>query len=222
MNPNTSVSGGTCSEWSCPGKKATKNEIWFVVPKDIPAGEEIKLDIVGVNNPGTTRPTGTFKVTTFTPDGKFKIDDGYDTNTQMSFLGELVSFSSTQTNFVNGQKNKYIFSMESNIPIKEGDKLSYQFPKEVVPPANSAELNCKTIFGIKEIECTISGYIMNVIFKKFSNPTGTFQWSAENIRNPISTKPSSSFSNIVIVDKDLYQASAYSQDTPGITNKFTA
>jgi len=63
---------------------------------------------------------------------------------------------------------------------------------------------------------------MNVIFKKFSNPTGTFQWSAENIRNPISTKPSASFSNIVIVDKDLYQVSAYSQDTPGITNKFTA
>jgi hypothetical protein len=26
----------------------------------------------------------------------------------------------------------------------------------------------------------------------------------------------------VIVDKDLYQVSAYSQDTPGITNKFTA
>jgi len=69
MNPNTSISGGTCSEWSCPGKFATEDEIWFIVPKDIPAGEEIKLDIVGVNNPGTTRPTGTFKVTTFTPDG---------------------------------------------------------------------------------------------------------------------------------------------------------
>jgi hypothetical protein len=34
--------------------------------------------------------------------------------------------------------------------------------------------------------------------------TGTFQWSVENIRNPISTKPSSTFKNIIIVDKDLY------------------
>jgi len=64
--------------------------------------------------------------------------------------------------------------MESNIPIQEGDKLSYQFPIDILPPSNSAELNCKVIFGVKEIECTISGDIMNVIFKKFSNPTGTF------------------------------------------------
>jgi hypothetical protein len=47
--------------------------------------------------------------------------------------------------------------MESNIPIKVGDKLSYQFPEEVVPPSNSAELGCKVIFGVKDIECTISG-----------------------------------------------------------------
>lgn len=45
---------------------------------------------------------------------------------------------------------------------------------------------------------------MNVIFKELSNPDGTFQWSADNIKNPISTKPSSSFTNIVIVDKELY------------------
>jgi hypothetical protein len=95
MNPATSVSGGTCSKWQCPGKKATKNEIWFIVPEDIPANKEIQLDLVGVNNPCSTRPTGTIRVTTWTPDGKFKVDDGYDTNTQMSFLGELVSFSST-------------------------------------------------------------------------------------------------------------------------------
>lgn len=83
MNPSTSVSGGTCAKgkWSCPGKSATKNEIWFIVPEDIPANKEIKLDLVGINNPCTTRPTGTFKVTTWTPDGKFKIDDGYDSNT---------------------------------------------------------------------------------------------------------------------------------------------
>jgi len=43
----------------------------------------------------------------------------------MSFLGELGTFTSTQTNFVNGVKNKYIFSMQSNIPLKTGDKLSY-------------------------------------------------------------------------------------------------
>ncbi len=59
---------------------------------------------------------------------------------------------------------------------------------------------------------------MNVIFKELKQNDGTFQWSADGIRNPISTKPSESFTNIVIVDKDLYYVAAYSQETPGITN----
>lgn len=59
---------------------------------------------------------------------------------------------------------------------------------------------------------------MEVEFLELKDTTGTFQWSVETIRNPISTKPSSSFSNIIIVDKDLYQVAAYSQDTPGVAN----
>jgi hypothetical protein len=45
---------------------------------------------------------------------------------------------------------------------------------------------------------------MNVIFKELKQNDGTFQWSADGIKNPISTKPSESFTNIFIVDKDLY------------------
>lgn len=66
MNPSTSVSGGTCSKWSCPGNLATESEITFVIPSEIPANTEIIIDIVGIDNPRTTRPTGTFRVTTYT------------------------------------------------------------------------------------------------------------------------------------------------------------
>lgn len=125
MNPSTSVSGGSCRKWSCPEKMATKKEIWFLINEDLPANKEITIDIVGIDNPRTTKPTGVFHVTTYNQDKVSKIDEGYDSNTQMSFLGELGTFTSTQTNFVNGVKNKYIFSMQSNIPLLPGDKLSY-------------------------------------------------------------------------------------------------
>lgn len=138
------------------------------------------------------------------------IDTGYDSNTAMSFLGELGSFSATQTNFINGERNKYIFSMQSNIPMYEGDRLSFVLPPELGAPSNSQSLNCTAIFGFTEIQCTISGQAMEVEFKKMKDLTGTFQWSVENIMNPISTKPSSSFKNIIITDRDLYQVAAYS------------
>jgi hypothetical protein len=172
-------------------------------------------------NPRTTEPTGTFHISTRDANG-IPIDEGYDINTQMYFLGQLHSFSAIQTNFVNGVENRYIFSMQSAVPLSPGDKLSYTFPPEIVPPATSEELNCAIIFGFDEIECNISGYSMEIKFVALANPTGTFQWSAENIRNPISTKPSSSFSNIIITDDRLYMVCQYSLETPPVTNKYTA
>lgn len=63
---------------------------------------------------------------------------------------------------------------------------------------------------------------MVVKFKKLASPTGTFSWSADKIRNPISTKPSSSFTNIIIQDSENYSVAKYSTKSTPITNSFAA
>jgi hypothetical protein len=63
---------------------------------------------------------------------------------------------------------------------------------------------------------------MTVMFKKLTYATGTFAWSAENIRNPISTKPSSSFKDIRIMDSENYSVAKYSEHTKPITNERSA
>jgi len=39
--------------------------------------------------------------------------------------------------------------------------------------------------------------------------SGTFSWTLDGVRNPVSTKPSSSFTNIVIKDKNGFIALVY-------------
>ena len=196
LHTDSTLSGGICSKWSCPKDDAKPDELWILVPKTIPAGEEVVIEIKGVQNPRTFKQTGTFTITTYA-DKENVIDQGFNVGTKMTIPGQLGSFSATPTNETNGALNTYNFSMISEIPLKDDDKLSYKLPAEVGPPGQE-ELNCLPVLGFEEIECTISGSIVEVKFTKLSEYTGTFQWSIDNIRNPISTRPSESFKEIKI------------------------
>jgi len=131
FSPDSTMSGGTCNQWSCPKEDATETQIVFRVPNEITAGQVIKIDLTGIENPRTTKPTGTFQVTTYDTDKTSEIDIGYDQNTAMTIPGELGSFSAKQSNVTNGDINKYEFSMQSMIPLYNGDKLSFKLPPEL-------------------------------------------------------------------------------------------
>lgn len=76
------------------------------------------------------------------------------------------------------------------------------------------------MLGFEEIECSISGSIVEVKFKKLSETEGAFTWSIDNVRNPISTRPSKAFEEIKIQDKDNYQVAGYTEkEAYGIKNK---
>lgn len=95
LTPATAISGGTCSKWTCETADVTSSQIIFQTTEDVKGGDDISIDIVGIQNPRTTQPTDTFKITTYFTDKVSVIDSGYDSNTAMSFLGELGSFSAT-------------------------------------------------------------------------------------------------------------------------------
>ena len=93
MSPASTMSGGTCREWTCPEDDATESVIVFKVPDDVPAGENITINLVGITNPRTTKPTGVFRITTYDTDKESEIDVGYDINTFMQMAGELDAFN---------------------------------------------------------------------------------------------------------------------------------
>lgn len=152
MTPASTMSGGTCTDgWSCPESDASPNQIIYKVPDEVPAGETLTITLVGITNPRTTKPTGTFRITTYDTDKESEIDVGYDINTFMQMAGELSDFNVQQSNSVNGRLNTYTFSYRSTIPLQDGDKLSFRFPPEITPPISSEELNCRELFGFDEI-----------------------------------------------------------------------
>jgi len=55
---------------------ATESQIVFRVPSEIPVGQEIKLELTGIGNPRTTKPTGTFKIIMYDVDKTSEIDIG--------------------------------------------------------------------------------------------------------------------------------------------------
>jgi hypothetical protein len=130
----STMSGGICSKWSCPRADAKKDELWILVPVTVPANEETVIEVKGVQNPRTFKQTGTFTITTYA-DKVSVIDEGFNVGTKMTIPGQLSSFSSRPSDETNGKLNKYEFSIKTEIPLKDEDKLSYKLPAEVGPPS---------------------------------------------------------------------------------------
>jgi hypothetical protein len=163
MSPASTMSGGTCTDgWTCPETDATESQIIYKVPDEILPGENITINLVGITNPRTTKPTGTFRITTYDTDKESEIDVGYDINTFMEKAGELGAFNAQQSNTVNGRMNTYTFSYQSAIPLYDGDKLSFRFPPEITPPLDGEQLNCRELFGFDEIQCSLADDVMEV------------------------------------------------------------
>jgi hypothetical protein len=55
-----------------------------------------------------------------------------------------------------------------------------------------------------------------VTLNSFSQPTGIFQWVVPGVRNPVSTKPSGSFTNVTITDSGKYLVLRYNGTTNSI------
>jgi len=77
--PSSSISGGSCRSYGCSENDTGVDYIIFTMPNNesIETGETFTIDLVGVVNPRTTEPTGTFHVSTFDQNG-IPIDEGYD------------------------------------------------------------------------------------------------------------------------------------------------
>lgn len=88
-----------------------------------------------MQNPRSYQPTDDFVITTLDTDGKSIIDVGYNKQAVMSQMAELDQFHVRQSNFVNGVKNRYDFSLQSQIPFITGDTIYFVFPPELSPPS---------------------------------------------------------------------------------------
>jgi hypothetical protein len=133
----------------------------------------------------------------------------------MTIAGPVTSFSAIQTNFTNGNLNSYTFSVQAVIPVVPGDMFTFTFPAEIGVPS---QIKCVPLSNVVDMSCVASGKKVTMTLRNFTQPSGAFSWSLQNIQNPGSTKPSSSFTDVSFIDQSGYTISTYTNST-SITNK---
>jgi len=114
----------------------------------------------------------------------------------MSAPADLQSFSARPSSLVNGQLNNYTFSIQSNLTIANGDKVSFNLPAELIPPENSSLTICTGVSNVESVVCTIKNRTITAQLLQVSVPSGAYSWTVSNIGNPPDTRTSSSFTNV--------------------------
>ena len=101
----------------------------WTITEDITDGTQIQFELKGVRNPRTTETTGTFFITTRDTNLVSEIDSGYNMATKVTVMGDLSSFGAVPSNDTNGAENTYTFSLQTLIPLIEGDRLFFTIPE---------------------------------------------------------------------------------------------
>ena len=153
---NIMTSGGTCASATCSVDVEARTVSWTVT-EEIIGGEDIEFTLKGVRNPRTTETTGTFFITTWAANLRSQIDSGYSVATQVTEMGTLTSFGAVPGNVTNGAENTYTFSLQTQIPIAEGDQLFFTIPSQITVPETANELNCRPGDKIVRLRCSVSG-----------------------------------------------------------------
>ena len=225
MLPNQVPSSGTCATATCHEVPEERLVVWTLgLGQEVAKDEEVVFRLAGVRNPRTTQTTGTFFVTTFAPgDLESEIDSGYEVSTQMQEEGQLGQFDASPRNRTNGAEDVYEFSVRTEIPLLEGDRLSFSLPAQLTAPSAASELNCLPGEGLARISCSIAAGAVTITLEELTRATGTFKWTFDNIGNPPTLERSDKFGAISVVDKHGYGVAKLDGDaTEGIENLLTA
>lgn len=114
----------------------------------------------------------------------------------MTVQANLDQFYVTPGSQVNGVKNKYTFSMQSQIPFEVNDTLYFQFPEDLSPPTiDQAKESCQPLTNLVRISCQIAkgGIIITIDEPVPQDTTTTYGFTVDNIGNAISTKTTGPF-----------------------------
>lgn len=137
LNTDAVTSIGSCTQgYTC--SVATPNAqgeqtITYLTSTITPNNKVLTLTFGGCTNPRTTKTTRPFQIRTFDSKGN-QIDGGYSLATSMTKLNSLTSFSVTSDSLVNGAVTDYKFSIQSVFTMKNNDKISFDFPADILAP----------------------------------------------------------------------------------------
>ena len=105
---------------------------------------------------------------------------------------------------MNGETTLYTFTLTTKVTIIAGEVYKITFPAQVTLPATVTELNItpipRVINGIlatDELKVEMSGQTVIITFITVATASETYEWTLDNISNPVSMVPADFFGTII-------------------------
>lgn len=219
LNADAVTGIGSCVDgrYTCSVSIKDEQTITYVVTANaIAANSNQSLTFGGCNNPRTTKKTRPFIIKTFDGKGN-QIDEGFNASTQMTILNNLTSFNVVSASQVNGAIADFSFSITTNTIFRAMDSISFDFPADIKPPTSQKPECLPAGISVKSVSCAVSGQSMQVTFTELTSSIGVFSWIIKGVQNPQSTKPSGSFSKVLVSDFEQNQVLKLTNTTTPIT-----
>ena len=187
QNACSSIAAGISSASVC---SASGNvlRVTNAFPTDYGTGT-IQFSMAGVTNPMTTRPTSAFSITLFS-DSTFLYSVSQNSTYTISASPGVLTGSVAASSYVTGSTSTYTVTLTINDPIPAGGYVELYLPAELAYTGTS----CSTVSGFSSgAVCTVGTSSFNITNGFTAQFTGSLQIQINNLLNPPSTKPTSSF-----------------------------
>lgn len=166
----------------------------------------VRLTIENVRTPRSTRPSSEFLVQTLSKEGFIIDGGGTDINVVMTNVNTLKAMDVQALSQINGAITDYIIEIESDVELKDRDRILITTPKTV--GFSTKGITCDAAvppIGVSEISCeSIDEYSLAVNFKKVDQNLGNFKFIVHGMKNPPNFRRSGLFTNIFMQTFDYY------------------
>lgn len=182
-------------------------------PSGLTSNSAIKFGINLVTNPGSTAPSTTFTITTYTDSTVLYSIDTIATGVTFTCIAaSLASVVVTPSSDITGDITVYDFKITTTNAVSTSGYLVVLFPTGVsISSTSTAQSNCIKIAGFNsnQFNCvaTTSSITINNAFDSGSFAAGLLEFTLGSMINPSSTKSVQSFT------ATTYDSSAYTIDT---------
>lgn len=186
--------------------------------------EVLGFKISGMTMPASLKPPGAVVITTKVGTTTFySVDTVSVASLFVATVGSISEYSITPTSFVAYALTTYTFTFRAQNAILQNGYITVDYPSQIsIPNTSTAAASCASVSGFQTtISCSISGSKITVSngFQTSNLAAGTqVSFSMGNIRSPVSTQTTSSFTYTTF-DSSNYQIDTRSS---GITVTMTS
>lgn len=199
--------------------KASYFDVWIddqFGSAGLPAQEDFRLQVQSLRNPRPKSLPVSFSIQSYDSED-YLIDESVDSDSftiEMTSIGKIEDISIGMDSPMNGAYTTYNFVIRPNTPFFSMDFFDIDFPSEVTLPS-TATFDCEGESNkIITIICLRRATGVRVQFTRVTtiNPGSPFYFKIHNVRNPPSTRETSSFAHFLLRDRTSLQVADYEKE----------